>query len=81
MIVNEEQPLKLIELLKKHIKNLKGKEIGILGGAFKPDTDDIRESRTIPVIKQLLKEQAIIKLHDPEATDNLKLLFPDITYC
>ncbi len=43
--VNERQPLKLIELLKRHVPELKGKTIGILGLAFKPETDDVRESR------------------------------------
>jgi UDPglucose 6-dehydrogenase len=81
LIVNENQPLKLIELLKVHSKTLKNKEIGILGGAFKPDTDDVRESRTIPVINELLKQDAIVKLYDPQATDNLKKLFPTIKYC
>lgn len=81
LIVNEEQPLKLIELLKSHTGKIEGKEIGILGGAFKPETDDIRESRAIPVIKELLKEKAIIKLYDPKAYKNLKKLFPEIIYC
>jgi len=79
--VNEYQPLKIIELLKKHISILKDKKIGILGGAFKPETDDIRESRTIPLIKALLKEKAIIKLYDPKAIKNFKKLFPNIKYC
>jgi len=79
--VNNQQPLKLIELLKKHMPSLKGKKIGLLGLAFKPDTDDIRESRAIPIIKQLIKENAIIKAYDPKAIDNFRKLFPDLIYC
>jgi UDPglucose 6-dehydrogenase len=78
--VNETQPLKLIEVLKTHVSNLSGKEIGILGLAFKKDTDDIRESRAIPVIKKLLEEKAIVKVYDPQAMDNIKEMFPSITY-
>ncbi len=79
--INEKQPLKKIEFLKKHIPNLKGKEIGILGLAFKPETDDVRESRAIPIVKELLKEEVIIKAYDPKAIENFKKLFPQIKYC
>jgi UDPglucose 6-dehydrogenase len=81
--VNDIQPLKLVELLKKHIPNLKGKSIGILGLAFKPNTDDIRESRAIPIIKKLSDEGAQIKAFDPKAMDNFKQQFPNINiqYC
>lgn len=79
--VNQQQPQKPINLLKKHIDTIKGVEIGILGASFKPDTDDIRESRSIPIIKELLKEQANVKLYDPKAMDNLKKMFPTISYC
>ncbi len=79
--VNDNQPTKMIQLLKKHLPHLKGKTIGILGLAFKPDTDDIRESRAIPLIQTLIKEQAIIKAYDPMAMNNFKTLFPTIHYC
>jgi len=79
--VNKQQPLKLLQILKKHIPKLRGKTIGILGLAFKPDTDDVRESRAIPIIKQLLIEKATIKAYDPKAMKNFKRLFPTIEYC
>ncbi len=79
MGTNEDQPAKLIELLKRHM-NITGKTIGILGLAFKPDSDDIRESRAIPLIEALQKEGAAIIAFDPVAMDNFKRLFPDIRY-
>ena len=79
--VNDLQPLKIIELLKKHIKNISGKEIGVLGLSFKPDTDDIRDSRSIPIISKLIEENAKIKAYDPKAIENFKKLFPTIKYC
>lgn len=79
--VNKKQPLKLLEILKKHVPELKGKTIGVLGLAFKPDTDDVRESRAIPVVKQLLKEDVTVKAYDPKAMGNFKKLFPEISYC
>jgi len=78
--VNDLQPLKLNKILKQHISNLEGKEIGILGLAFKKETDDIRESRAIPIIQQLINEKAIVKVYDPKAMENFKKLFPKIKY-
>ncbi len=79
--VNQEQPNKPLDLLKKHISDIKGKEIGILGASFKSGTDDIRESRSIPIIEELLKEQVTVKIYDPKAMDNLRNIFPTISYC
>lgn len=78
--VNDEQPGKLIRLLKKHVKPLKNKRIGILGLAFKPETDDIREARAIPIIEELLHEEAEIIAYDPRAMDNFRKEFPTLTY-
>jgi UDPglucose 6-dehydrogenase len=80
LAINEEQPRKMITLLKKHIPDLKGKVIGVLGLAFKPDTDDVRKSKAIDVIEELLKEQVHVKAHDPQAMKNFAKLFPDIEY-
>lgn len=76
---NEDQPAKMIELLKRHM-DIAGKTIGVLGLAFKPDSDDVRESRAIPIIEALRKEKAKIIAFDPVATDNFRHLFPDISY-
>ncbi|RLF35720.1 MAG: UDP-glucose 6-dehydrogenase [Thermoplasmata archaeon] len=79
--VNKRQPLKMIDLLKKHVPNLNGKTIGVLGLAFKPNTDDIRGSRAVPVVNQLLKEKAVVKAFDPKAMENFKKMFLQIKYC
>jgi len=76
---NNEQPGKLINLLKKHVYPA-GKTIGILGLAFKPDSDDVRESRAIPIITDLLNEGASVLAYDPVAMENFRPLFPSITY-
>ncbi len=78
--VNKVQPLKLIKILKKYIPNLSGKTIGILGLSFKPGTDDIRESRAIPVVKELLKYGVNIVAYDPKAIHSFSKLFPNINY-
>jgi UDPglucose 6-dehydrogenase len=79
--VNEEQPLKVISLLKKHLPDLQGVRVGVLGLAFKPGTDDIRESRAIPIIESLLQQGVTIRAYDPKAMDNFRKQFPMITYC
>ena len=79
--VNEKQPLKIIDLLEKYVKNLRGIKIGVLGLAFKPGTDDIRESRSIPVVKKLMEEGAEVLAYDPQAMDNFRKLFPNLRYC
>ena len=80
LTVNERQPLKLFDLLSNYIPNLKGKTIGILGLSFKPDTDDIRESRAIPIIDYLLLYGANVIVYDPLAMDNFRELYPEIFY-
>jgi len=64
---NEQQYRQVIALLKKHFPALEGIRIAILGLAFKPDTDDMRESPAIPIIKALLAERATIQAYDPVA--------------
>lgn len=63
--INETQPTKVLDLLKKSYPNLKNLNIGILGLAFKPDTDDTRESPAIKVANSLIKEGANVTGYDP----------------
>jgi UDPglucose 6-dehydrogenase len=78
--VNNSQPLELITLLKRHIPELNGKKIGLLGLAFKPDTDDVRDSRALPVIKALLVEGAHVVGYDPMATENFRRICNEISF-
>jgi len=78
--VNENQPMKLVRLLQTHIPDLNGRRIGVLGLAFKPNTDDVRESRAIPIIRVLLDAGAEVVAFDPLAMKNFSVLFPEIEY-
>ncbi len=78
--VNEDQPMRVVELLEQHM-DLEGKTIAVLGLAFKPQTDDVRETRTLPVVRALKDRGAKLKLHDPEAMDNFRELFSDGMFC
>ena len=78
---NKRQRGLMVEKIKHHLGNLKGKTIGILGMAFKQNTDDIRKSPSIDIIKLLLKEGANIRCFDPLAMDNTRKILPNLTYC
>lgn len=78
--VNEDQPGKMISLLEKRVGGLHGKRIAVLGLAFKDNTDDIRESRAIPVIRMLRERGAHVAAYDPLAIPAMKEVFPDIDY-
>lgn len=80
LVANEAQPLRLLSLLHQHIPEINGKTVGVLGLAFKPFTDDIRESRAIPIVGALLSSGAIVIAYDPAAMDNFRRTFPQITY-
>lgn len=73
--VNEHQPQKIIQLLMKHFPSLKGVRVSILGLAFRPDTNDMRESPAIPIVRSLLQEGAVIKGYDPAAADEARKIF------
>ncbi|ELY63472.1 UDP-glucose 6-dehydrogenase AglM [Natrinema versiforme] len=77
--VNDHQPERLVDLLQKHV-NLDGARITVLGLSFKPQTDDIRNSRAIPVIELLRERGAEIIAYDPVAVDPMRERFPALDY-
>ncbi|WEL24021.1 UDP-glucose dehydrogenase family protein [Candidatus Nanohalovita haloferacivicina] len=78
--VNEEQKTKLVEQLQDHYPDLSGKTIAVLGLAFKPGTDDIRQSPAIDIISELKYLGAEVKAYDPKAIENMKQKHPEIQY-
>ena len=78
---NTNQRIRMLNKLKKLLKGkLKNKTIGILGLAFKQETDDVRESASIDIILALQKQGANIKAYDPIANDSMKKIIPNIKY-
>ena len=61
--------------------NLRGKTIGVLGLTFKPNTDDMREAPSIPLITALQDLGATVRAYDPVGMEQAKLELPDVTYC
>ncbi len=79
--LNERQPVRIVNLLRKRVGTLRGRDICILGLAFKPNTDDVRDASSIRIVKELLKFGAKIRAYDPKAIDNFRELFPGLLYC
>ena len=67
MDVNERQPEKMVELLRRRMPGLAGRTVTVLGLAFKPGTDDMRESPAIPVVNALRAAGAHVRAFDPVA--------------
>lgn len=82
MEVNERQRQLMVEKITRHLgENLAGQTIAVWGLAFKPDTDDVRESPAISIIRELHGRGAKVQAYDPEAIENAKrLLDGAITY-
>ena len=74
--INEAQMSRFLKKITDTLWVLKGKTIGVLGLAFKQNTDDVRMSPAIDVCQRLLKEGALLRVHDPKAMDKAKELLP-----
>jgi UDPglucose 6-dehydrogenase len=70
--VNQHQRERVVEKLLGELKLLKGRTVGLLGLAFKPHTDDLREAPALDVAKHLLERGARVKVHDPVAMNRFK---------
>ncbi|MGQ0452913.1 UDP binding domain-containing protein, partial [Bacillus sp. SS-TM] len=74
--VNNKQRSLLVQKAKKKLGTLAGKQVAILGLAFKPNTDDIREAASIVIAQELVAMGAVIKAYDPVAMNNATQFLP-----
>lgn len=81
--VNEQQPQQILAILRKEFPTLKGVRLAILGLAFKPGTDDMRESPAIPIMNELLDAGADVRAFDPVAKSEAEKIFgvQRVRYC
>ncbi len=79
--INKRRIQHFVEKIRRAVWVIKDKRIGVLGLAFKPETDDVRFSPPIELVKRLLGEGASIRAYDPAAIERARALLPDLNYC
>ncbi len=79
--INEEQKKLFVKKIEELVWNISGKTIGILGLAFKPNTDDMRFAPSIDIIKALQKDGAKIKAYDPVSMDRARQVLKNVQFC
>ena len=79
--INQRARQRMIDLVRIDIgQDLKGKKIAVLGAAFKPDSDDVRDSPALDIAVQLAAAGADVNVHDPKAIEAARRRFPQLTY-
>ncbi len=78
--INADQMERFVKKITDTLWVLKDKKIGVLGLAFKQNTDDVRSSPAIDLCHRLLKDGATLRVHDPKGMEKARALLPDVTY-
>ena len=79
--INNRRRVRTVDLIRELAGgDLAGKRIGVLGAAFKPNSDDVRDAPALDVARMLYLEGAIVRVYDPEANANAHRTYPDLEY-
>ncbi|MEE8523342.1 MAG: UDP-glucose/GDP-mannose dehydrogenase family protein [Thermoanaerobaculia bacterium] len=78
---NEATKVRMLVKIEEALGGLEGRKVGVLGLSFKPDTDDIRESPALPVVRGLLAGGATVRAYDPQAMPACRREVPEVIYC
>ena len=78
--INREQTLHFLNRLETRLGGLKGKTIALMGLAFKPNTDDIRDAKSLEIIEMVLQAGGLVKAYDPIAAEHVRKLYPTVDY-
>lgn len=78
--INDTQPIRFLDRLDQRLGGLQGKTIAMLGLAFKANTDDIRDARSLVLIEEILRRGGAVTAYDPIAEPHVRKLFPTIQY-
>ncbi len=79
--INRDQRRRVVQALRDILGTLHAKTVGVLGLAFKPNTDDMREAPAVEIIHLLQNEGSSVKAFDPVAMERAKEIMPEVTYC
>ena len=79
--INKDQRMIPIDKLKEHFDTLEGKVVGLLGLAFKPNTDDLRDAPSLDIARTLLAAGSHVRAYDPVAMEKAHALLPTLEYC
>ena len=80
MDINNDQRMLVIDKLREVLDELPGRVVGLLGLAFKPNTDDMREAPSLDIAKVLIAAGASVRAYDPAAVERARMLVPDVEY-
>jgi UDPglucose 6-dehydrogenase len=79
--INQRARQRIVDLVRQDLGvDLKGKKIAVLGAAFKPDSDDVRDSPALDIAVQISEAGAEVRVHDPKAIEPARRRFPQLTY-
>lgn len=78
--INEDQTRHFVRRIEDRLGGFEGKRVGLLGLAFKPNTDDIRDAKSLVIIDEVLKGGGSVKAFDPVADVHVKKLYPQVEY-
>lgn len=78
--VNRRQRIAMLPKIEKLVGNLADKKIAVLGLAFKPETDDMREAPSVDIIRGLIELGALVHAYDPVAIEEARKILPDVEY-
>jgi UDPglucose 6-dehydrogenase len=81
MEINRDARHAFVAKLDTVLGDLDGKRIGVMGLSFKPNTDDMRDAPSIPIIAALLERGASVCAYDPMAMPNAEAIMPEVVYC
>ncbi len=81
MEINRDMRRQVLVKLRELMGSLRGKTVGLLGLAFKPNTDDVREAASMEIIRLLQNEGARIRAYDPVAMESARRTLKDVTFC
>ena len=80
--INKERAAHFVAMMDKPLNPIEGRAIAVLGLAFKPNTDDMREAKSVEVINALLQRGATVRAYDPVAIENARSILPSrVVYC